>query len=230
MTPRPPATQEPAQRGSLRRDAERNRDRIVRAAQELFAVRGLAVGFNEVAHHAGVGVGTVYRRFADKEELIHAALEQPLSELTQVAQRAGEAERAWDGLTLLLERITELLVDNLGLRDVALGGGGWRLGGTAVEVVAEVMGRLLDRARAEGDLRDGVVGQDIMMIFWLVTDLAQHSVQVHPGLYRRYLQIALDGLRAWPGNAPLVEQPTEPQILTICRRWAGAPHLGEGER
>ncbi|NUP03921.1 MAG: TetR/AcrR family transcriptional regulator [Nonomuraea sp.] len=221
MTPRPVAAPEP--RGALRRDAERNRDRIVRAAQELFAERGLTVGFNEVAHHAGVGVGTVYRRFADKEELIHAALAEPLGELAEVAQRAGDAERAWDGLELLLGSITELLVDNLGLRDVALGGGGWQLGRSAAERVAEVMTHLLDRARAEGDLRDGVVGDDVTMILWLVTDLAQHSVQVRPGLYRRYLQVMLDGLRAWPGRTPLVERPTEEQALTICRRWAGAP-------
>ncbi|GAA0846895.1 TetR/AcrR family transcriptional regulator [Streptosporangium amethystogenes subsp. fukuiense] len=221
--PRPVAAHEPASRGALRRDAERNRDRIVRAARELFAERGLAVGFNEVAHHAGVGVGTVYRRFADKEELMHAALAEPLGELAEVAQRAGQAERAWDGLELLLESITGLLVDNLGLRDVALGGGGWRLGRPTVELVAEVMKHLLDRARAEGDLRDGVVGDDVTMILWLVTDLAQHSVQVHPSLYRRYLQVMLDGLRASPGRTPLVERPAEQQTLTICRRWAGAP-------
>ncbi|NRQ31927.1 TetR/AcrR family transcriptional regulator [Nonomuraea sp. NN258] len=223
MTPPPDSAQGPARRGGLRRDAERNRDRIVRAAQELFAERGLAVGFNEVAHHAGVGVGTVYRRFADKEELMHAALEEPLSELAQVAQRAGEAERAWDGLELLLGRITGLLVDNLGLRDVALGGGGWHLGRAAAERVAEVMQHLLERARAEGDLREGVGGDDVVMILWLVTDLAQHSVQVHPALYRRYLQVTLDGLRARPGQTPLVEPPSEQQTLTICRRWAGAP-------
>lgn len=227
MTPRPVAADEPTRPGALRRDAERNRDRIVRAAQELFAERGLTVGFNEVAHHAGVGVGTVYRRFADKEELIHAALEEPLGELAEVAQRAGDAERAWDGLELLLGSIAELLVDNLGLRDVALGGGGWQLGRSAAERVTEVMKHLLDRARAEGDLREGVVGDDVTMILWLVTDLAQHSVQVRPGLYRRYLQVMLDGLRARPGGTPLVERPTEQQALTICRRWAGAP-LGGG--
>ncbi|WP_187414840.1 TetR/AcrR family transcriptional regulator [Nonomuraea sp. PA05] len=223
MTPRPTEAPEPARHGALRRDAERNRDRIVRAAQELFAERGIAVGFNEVAHRAGVGVGTVYRRFTDKEELIHAALEKPLAELAQVAQRAGEAGRAWDGLELLLGSITELLVDNLGLRDVALGGGAWRLARPTVERVAEVMRHLLDRARAEGDLRDGVAGDDVTMILWLVTDLAQHSVQVRPGLYRRYLQVLLDGLRATPDGTPLVEKPTEQQVLAICRRWAGAP-------
>ncbi|NUR82637.1 MAG: helix-turn-helix transcriptional regulator [Nonomuraea sp.] len=195
----------------------------MRAAQELFAERGLAVGFNEVAHRAGVGVGTVYRRFADKEELIYAAIEEPLAELAEVAQRAGDAERAWDGIELLLGSVTELLVANLGLRDVALDGGGRQLGRPAAERVAEVMQHLLDRARAEGDLREGVVGDDVTMILWLVTDLAQHSVQVRPALYRRYLQIMLDGLRAGPGRTSLVEQLTEQQALAICRHWSGAP-------
>ncbi len=54
----------------LRRDAERNRVRILAAARELFAARGLGVTLNDIAHHAGVGVGTVYRRFPDRSELI----------------------------------------------------------------------------------------------------------------------------------------------------------------
>ncbi|WP_246380387.1 TetR/AcrR family transcriptional regulator [Nonomuraea soli] len=212
-----------AKPGALRRDAERNRERVVRAARELFAERGLSAGFNEVAHRAGVGVGTVYRRFADKDELIRAALEEPLHELIEVAQRAVEASRAWDGLELLLDSITQLLVDNLGLRDVALGGGAWDLGVDEVERVAEVMAALLERAAVEGDLREGVQGDDVVMVLWLVTDLAQHSGQVRPGLHRRYLQVLLDGLRSGPGRAPLVEGFTEEQAQSICRRWAGAP-------
>lgn len=212
-----------AERGALRRDAERNRERVVRAARELFAERGLTVGFNEVAHHAGVGVGTVYRRFADKDELIRAALEEPLHELIEVAQRAVVASRAWHGLELLLDSITQLLVDNLGLRDVALGGGAWDLGSAEVESVAEIMLTLLDRARAEGDLREGVGSDDVTMVLWLVTDLAQHSAPVRPGLHRRYLQVLLDGLRSGPGRAPLVEGFTGQEAQTICRRWAGAP-------
>ncbi|MFI6478589.1 TetR/AcrR family transcriptional regulator [Nonomuraea sp. NPDC050663] len=223
MPPRP----DTAKRGALRRDAERNRERVVRAARELFAERGLSAGFNEVAHRAGVGVGTVYRRFADKDELIRAALEEPLHELIEVAQRAVEASRAWDGLELLLESITQLLVDNFGLRDVALGGGAWDLGVDEVERVAEVMAALLERAGVEGDLREGVQGDDVVMVLWLVTDLAQHSAQVRPGLHRRYLQVLLDGLRSGPGRAPLVEGFTGEQAQSICRRWAGAPTAEE---
>ena len=62
----------------LRRDAERNRQRILAAAGELFAERGLAVTLDDIARHAGVGVGTVYRRYPDKELLIDALFEERL--------------------------------------------------------------------------------------------------------------------------------------------------------
>ena len=63
---------ERAVRPRLRKDAELNRLRILAAAREVFRDRGVAATLNDVAHHAGVGVGTVYRRFSDKEELIDA--------------------------------------------------------------------------------------------------------------------------------------------------------------
>src|SRR5579875_1512745 len=67
----------------LRKDAERNRRRILDAARELFAERGLGVTLNDVAHHAGVGVGTVYRRFPDKTVLIESLFEERLEEIAE---------------------------------------------------------------------------------------------------------------------------------------------------
>src|SRR4051794_41954669 len=72
----------------LRKDAERNRQRILDAAQELFAERGQAVTLNEIARHAGVGVGTVYRRFPDKDELIEGLFEQRIDRLAEILDRA----------------------------------------------------------------------------------------------------------------------------------------------
>ena len=63
---------------ALRKDAAPNRERLLAAAGELFAEHGLAVTLNDIAHHAGVGVGTAYRRFANKEEVIDALFEQRL--------------------------------------------------------------------------------------------------------------------------------------------------------
>jgi len=65
----------------LRADAERNRRRILDAAAELFAEKGLSVGLDEIARHAGVGVGTAYRRFASKDELVEALFEQRISQV-----------------------------------------------------------------------------------------------------------------------------------------------------
>src|SRR5947209_17258288 len=88
----------------LRRDAARNRERLLAAASELFAERGLNVTLNDIAHHAGVGVGTAYRRFANKEEVIDALFEQRLESLAGVAHEALDDPDAWRGLVMFLER------------------------------------------------------------------------------------------------------------------------------
>src|ERR1700733_9962927 len=83
---------------SLRKDAAINRERLLVAAGELFAEHGLDVTLNDIAHHAGVGVGTAYRRFANKEEVIDALFEQRLQEVAAVAKESLNDEDAWRGL------------------------------------------------------------------------------------------------------------------------------------
>src|ERR1051325_5777449 len=92
----------------LRKDAERNRLRILDAAGERFAQRGLGVTLDDIARHAGVGVGTVYRRFADKELLIDALFEQRLEAMRATAERALAEPDPWNGLVLFFERGCEL--------------------------------------------------------------------------------------------------------------------------
>ena len=72
----------------LRRDAARNRERILAAAGEVFATRGLEVTLDDIAHHAGVGVGTVYRRFRDKEQLIDALFDERMDAVVAAAENA----------------------------------------------------------------------------------------------------------------------------------------------
>lgn len=200
----------------LRRDAQRNRERVVDAARSLYAERGLAVGYNEIAHRAGVGVGTVYNRFPDKDELVRAALAGPGRELLAVAETARTTARAWDGLVVVLDGIAALLAANLGLRDIAL---------TFDEdtvpepgpAIADVITDLLARAAAEGDLRDGVTIHDLVVVLWMVTEVARHSPG-HPDLYRRYLRLLVDGLTA--GADPL-DVPADPGATTaLSRHWA----------
>src|SRR4051812_10929719 len=102
----------------LRADAVRNRQRLIDAARELFAERGFDVTLDDIAKHAGVGVGTAYRRFAHKDDLIDALFEEELAKIVEVADAAAAHEDPWEGLVYWLEHLTEMQVANRGLKSV----------------------------------------------------------------------------------------------------------------
>src|SRR4029079_15919418 len=108
-----PVTERP-----LRRDAELNRQRIVEAAREAFAEVGIDAPMEEVARRAGVGMGTVYRRFPAKEDLIDAVFEEALADVEAIATEALQVPDAWTGFRLYIERTMELNAANRGLKDV----------------------------------------------------------------------------------------------------------------
>src|ERR1700744_599668 len=101
----------------LRRDAERNRQRILDAAAELFPERGLGVTLNDIAHHAGVGVGTVYRRFPDKEQLVDALSREKLEQLVGLMETALADPDPWHGLVGYFEGALALQSDNCAIKD-----------------------------------------------------------------------------------------------------------------
>src|ERR1700751_4304014 len=105
----------------LRKDAELNRRKILDAAGELFAERGLGVTLNDVAHHAGVGVGTVYRRFPDKSHLIEELFEKEVGELVSFMEEAVDDPDPWRGLTGCLRRNLELQTRDRALREIVMG-------------------------------------------------------------------------------------------------------------
>src|SRR5580765_2828224 len=104
----------------LRRDAERNRQRILAAAAEVFNERGLEVSLDEIARYAGVGVGTVYRRFRTKEELIEALFMDRLDMVAALGEEAFASPDPWAGLVSFMERMAEIMAGNLGLRQMLM--------------------------------------------------------------------------------------------------------------
>src|SRR5437870_11403927 len=108
----------------LRKDAKLNRRKILDAARELFAERGLGVTLNDLAHHAGVGVGTVYRRFPDKAQLIDGLFEQRLEEFAELMNAALDDADPWPGFAGFLERALELQAADRCLRELVLGAPG----------------------------------------------------------------------------------------------------------
>ena len=180
----------------LRRDAERNRDRIVEAARTAFASGGIDVSVEEIARRAEVGMGTLYRRFPTKGELIDAILEDAFSEICRAAEGALELEDAWVGFTTFLERVFELHVRNRGLKDVIAGGQHDRRRLEAARAqMRPLVARLIERAQEQGTLRADFEPEDMPMLFWTGGRVAKLTSSVAPELWRRYLGFVLDGLR-----------------------------------
>jgi AcrR family transcriptional regulator len=200
----------------LRRDAQRNRERIIAAAHEVFATRGFAATLDDVAHHAGVGVGTVYRRFPTKEALVEAVFTDRLEDMVTLAEEALAAESAWDGMVDFLRRAARMHSADRGLRDAALSMDAnhfARIG----EIIVPLLQQIVDRAHAEGTLRPDAGLQDFPIILAMVTELAQNSAACRPELYERYLQLITDGLRARPGNSELGPQLTDEDVQAVMK-------------
>lgn len=191
-----------AGRKPLRADAERNRRRIVDAARELFASRGIDITLDDVAAHAKVGVGTVYRRFSCKEELIDGVFEQRLEEMLAHAEKALQADDAWDGLVMFLESLCQGISADRGLNDVVMGTDEGCHGIAQVrEKIDPFVEKIVRRARESGQLRADVEVNDFFPLIGMVGAAAEFTCSVEPANWKRYFALVLDGLRAEPGAA-----------------------------
>ena len=193
-------TAQPAAQPLLRKDAELNRRRMIAAAREVFRDRGTGATLNDVAHHAGVGVGTVYRRFSNKEELVDALFEDMVDTIDKYTRAALAEPDAWAALTICLEKVCEVQAFDRGLREVMLGtGGGPQRHAQMRERVGPGVGQLVARAQQQGALRDDIVPGDFPILQLMLGAVTEHTGQ--PEQWRRYLALLIDGLRARPGAA-----------------------------
>jgi AcrR family transcriptional regulator len=188
----------------LRRDAALNREKILRAAREVFGQHGLGVTLDDVARHAGVGVGTVYRRFPDKETLVRALFEQDLGIRQASAERALAHPDAWEGFVGFLMEMSADLAENRGLQEVIM------LGSHSSEPIETVRGgmlpfleALISRAQESGDLRAEITPSDIPVVVQMLSAASQFTQGKRPEIWRRYFEIVLNGIRQRPENPPL---------------------------
>lgn len=186
----------------LRADAERNRRRIVDAARELFASHGIDITLDDVAAHAKVGVGTVYRRFSCKEELIDGVFEQRLEDMLVSAKAALDESDAWCGLEMFFASLCEGIAADRGLGDVVLGTDEGCNGIARVRTrIDPFVEKIVDRARKSGQLRPDVEVNDFFPLVGMVGAAAEFTGTIEPSNWKRYFAIVLDGLRAEPGAA-----------------------------
>ena len=181
----------------LRADAERNRERILEVAAELFRDRGADASLEEVAVRAGVGIGTVYRRFGDRDGLIDALFDARLEEVAALGERALGLDDPWDGLETFLRESARISVADRGFREVALNPSRGRdRAARARERIAPLAGRLLARAREDGRLRADFEVFDVPMLQLMLGTVADVAGEIAPELWERYFAILLDGLKA----------------------------------
>jgi AcrR family transcriptional regulator len=181
----------------LRRDAAANRERILGTARVLFSEHGLDASMDDVARGAGVGAGTLYRRFPTKEALVDAILGEVLERYHAFSLEALRQEDAFAGLELLLEQTVMLQIENRAFLDVIA----LRLRdepqlAAARERVRPLIEQLVKKAQRQGTLRADLAPADVQVLVWELGRMVETTGGLAPKLWRRYLALALDGLRA----------------------------------
>jgi AcrR family transcriptional regulator len=181
----------------LRRDAQANRARILQAAAEIFAADGIEAPLDEIARRAGVGTGTFYRHFVDRDHLLDALFDERIRRMDQLTTEACDTDDAWLGLVTLFEAGFALQAADRGLKEilVARARGTGHVPGPPEETIAAISA-LLERAKAQGALRADVTITDMGLIGAAVHGVIDLTSGVAPEAWRRILQILLDGLRA----------------------------------
>ncbi len=204
----------------LRRDAERNRRRILEAARVAFAQQGLEVSLDAIAREAGVGVGTVYRRFSDKEQLIEALFEESLDELVAMARSALAVDDPWEGFLAFLEGAVTRQCEDRGLKELLLGSAhGQEQITRARDQIVPLVSELVARAQAAGCLRGDVAASDIALIQFGMGSIAEYTAEVQPDAWRRIMGLIIDGLRACPeAPAPLAVDALDPEAISCAMR------------
>jgi AcrR family transcriptional regulator len=185
-----------------RADALRNREAVIAAARMLFADQGLDAQMPDVAKAANVGVGTVYRHFPTKDDLIAALVAERFERLAERARRGLESPDAWEGVADFIRFAAQIQAEDRGLCEVM--GSRPQLMNAAAQAAGlpELCDRLVKRAQRSRQLRADLDWEDIPMIACGLGSATRATPAPSSGRWPRLVEIILDGLRA-PGSQKL---------------------------
>jgi AcrR family transcriptional regulator len=173
-------------------DARRNRARIVTAARRCMARQGLDAQVEEIAREAGVGVGTVYRHFPTKHELIEGLAAARFERLRELALESLADERPWDSFAHFIRASAKIQTDDRALSEVLTSRPETMSRAAESVGMLELVDRILKRAQKAGVVRKDADARDIPMIMCALAGTFRNP---HADA-DRYIGIALDGLRA----------------------------------
>jgi AcrR family transcriptional regulator len=211
---------------ALRADAERNRRLILETARRAFAQRGLGVRLDEIAQEAGLGTGTVYRRFTDKDELVRAVFEAAMDEVVALADRVLAEDADGSGLRRFFEAVGELMADDRGLEQILTGSAPESLDLSTLGR-ARIEPRIIDlvsNARAAGRLRLDLTHDDLPLVQIMLSAILEATASVSADLWRRYHALILDALEPPAEHPALPGQPPDgDEVMAIIERWRPQP-------
>jgi AcrR family transcriptional regulator len=186
----------------VRKDAARNRDRLVASARTVFAEQGLGATLDDIARHAGVGTGTAYRHFPNKRAIAAEVLAGATQQIADDAEAALQMDDPWDGVVTFFERVATRTAANRALYQNLAGQGSVDDKTRIWPHIVDNVTRLFERAKRAGVIRADAAPEDAAVMFAMlgVTFTGADN-------WRRYMGLLLDGLRATdrprlPGVAP----------------------------
>jgi AcrR family transcriptional regulator len=169
----------------LRADARRNLERVLDAAAEVFAASGPDASIDEIARLAGVGHGTVFRRFPTKDDLMYAVVERHVAQMRALAEEAVASDDPGQAFFDFVRSVAELATTTPGLHRCVVHCGG-KPGAAELERLNE---RIISRAQRAGTLRKDLKPADVQLL------IRSALIAAPAGEWRRYLGVVLDGLR-----------------------------------
>jgi AcrR family transcriptional regulator len=196
-----------------RRDAQERHDRLIAAARREFAARGVDASLEGIARDADVAIGTLYRHFPTRLDLLLAALEPQLREFTDGSKMALEIDDPWEGFVHYLENLFRVQAVDRGFNDFL----SRRFPGSAdTERIHDQMCQeiedVLTRAQDAGEVRPDITLADIVNLIWSTGRMIDATSTTAPNAWRRHLYLMLDAYRAQRAH-PLPEPPmTEKQL------------------
>jgi AcrR family transcriptional regulator len=180
-----------------RRDAQERRDKLLAAARREFAAHGVDASLEKIARDAGVAIGTLYRHFPTRLDLLMAAFKPRLQEFLDGAAKALEMDDPWEGFVCYLENLFGVQAGDRGFNDFL----SRRFPRNAdTERIHDQMCRqiedVLTRAQEAGEARPDITQADIVNLIWSNGRMIDATSATAPNAWRRYLYLMLDAYRA----------------------------------
>ncbi|MFK4085153.1 TetR/AcrR family transcriptional regulator [Kribbella sp. NPDC020789] len=198
----------------MRKDAELNRERLIAAAREVFAERGIDAALDAVAKRAGVSIGTLYNRFPTRNDLVRAAFADNVDTVARLGEHALGLEDPWDGFVYFVEQVSQLQAADRGYNELAA------RGTPSSEELArgyELMSRIVERAREGGVLRPDFTLEDMAFVTWSISRTIEATAGTGTAVWRRHLALILDGLRASAAHPLPVPPLSREELAEIYR-------------